>query len=112
MVNEMEADAYRQSKIDKPDWDAQEPSIASMPKVEIPEDLKCPVCKDLLRDAVMTPVCACAICDECARNALTETDNDGNACPACGEKDNSPDELIPWRKIRWGQKNNKPFLKK
>ena len=59
---------------------------------------KCPVCKDLLRDAIMMPSCACPMCDECARDALIDSDN--NACPSCGETDNSPDELIPWRQIR------------
>ena len=59
---------------------------------------KCPVCKELLRDAVMMPNCACSMCDECARDALINSDD--NACPSCGEPDNSPEDLIPWRQIR------------
>jgi RNA polymerase subunit RPABC4/transcription elongation factor Spt4 len=46
----------------------------------------------------MMPACACPMCDECARDALI--DSDTNACPSCGETENSPDELIPWRQIR------------
>ena len=46
----------------------------------------------------MMPSCACAMCDECARDSLIESDT--NTCPACGEADNSPDDLIPWRQVR------------
>ena len=48
----------------------------------------------------MMPMCACSVCDGCARAALTEADNNNNACPACGEPDNSPEDLIPCRKVR------------
>ena len=48
----------------------------------------------------MMPMCACSICDECARAALTEAENNNNACPSCGEPDNSPEDLIPCRKVR------------
>lgn len=34
-------------------------------KVEIPEDLQCMICKDLLSDAVMIPCCGSSFCDEC-----------------------------------------------
>ena len=46
----------------------------------------------------MMPSCACAMCDECARDSLIESDT--NTCPECGETGNSPDDLIPWRQIR------------
>lgn len=46
----------------------------------------------------MMPACACAMCDECARDALIESDT--NTCPACQEAGNSPDDLIPWRQVR------------
>ena len=44
------------------------------------------------------PSCACAMCDECARDSLIESDT--NKCFACGEEENSPDDLIPWRQVR------------
>lgn len=34
-------------------------------KPEIPEDLVCSICKDLLTDAVMIPCCGNSFCDEC-----------------------------------------------
>ena len=46
----------------------------------------------------MMPSCACAMCDECARDSLIESDT--NTCPACSEADNNPDDLIPWRQVR------------
>ena len=54
----------------------------------------------LFQDCIMMPMCACSVCDECARTALTEAENNNNACPACGEPDNSPEDLIPCRKVR------------
>ena len=40
--------------------------IAPAPKEkEIPEELKCPICKKLLRDAVVIPCCNKSFCDEC-----------------------------------------------
>ena len=53
-----------------------------------------------LQDCIMMPMCACSVCDGCARAALTEAENNSNACPACGEQDNSPEDLIPCRKVR------------
>ena len=44
------------------------------------------------------PSCACAMCDECARDSLIESET--NTCPACKEPDNSPEDLIPWRQVR------------
>ena len=49
---EMEKNAYEAKKSDKPIWDVEEAevSLKSANKgVEIPEDLVCPVCKDLLK---------------------------------------------------------------
>ena len=49
MVNEMEEKAYSKKKIDKTIWDVDEPSTAAAPAPAIPDDLKCPVCQDLLK---------------------------------------------------------------
>lgn len=36
-----------------------------VPKVEIPDDLKCSLCNNLLQDAVLIPCCGNSFCDEC-----------------------------------------------
>ena len=46
----------------------------------------------------MMPECGCPMCDECARDSLINSDK--NECPDCGEANNSPDDLIPWRQLR------------
>lgn len=49
---EMEKNAYQAKKSEKPIWDSDEPEadLKTVNKsVEIPKDLICPVCKDLLK---------------------------------------------------------------
>ena len=45
VVNELESKAYSEKKIEKPLWeeDTQTNNVAT--KIDIPEHLKCPVCK-------------------------------------------------------------------
>ncbi|KAF5302547.1 hypothetical protein FQR65_LT00919 [Abscondita terminalis] len=65
---------------------------------EIPEDLLCSLCSDLLTDAVMIPCCGDSYCDECIRSCLLESEE--HECPACHERDISPGTLIPNRYLR------------
>ncbi|XP_044252807.1 E3 ubiquitin-protein ligase RBBP6 isoform X2 [Tribolium madens] len=67
-------------------------------KPEIPEDLLCSICSDLLTDAVMIPCCGNSFCDECIRSFLLESEE--HECPDCHEKDISPTTLIPNRFLR------------
>ncbi|XP_063904120.1 E3 ubiquitin-protein ligase RBBP6-like isoform X2 [Zophobas morio] len=67
-------------------------------KPEIPEDLVCSICSDLLTDAVMIPCCGNSFCDECIRSFLLESEE--HECPDCHEKDISPATLIPNRFLR------------
>lgn len=67
-------------------------------KPEIPEDLVCSICSDLLTDAVMIPCCGNSFCDECIRSTLLESDD--HECPDCHERDISPSTLIPNRFLR------------
>ena len=66
-------------------------------QVAVPEELLCPICKELLCDAVMMPCCAGSACDDCARNGIIESE--GSKCPVCGDVAN-PEELIPYRMYR------------
>ena len=103
MVNKKEMEAFHETKNDRPDWERENTPLtkdAIEKNIQIPEDLKCQICQDLMKDAVMMPSCGCSMCDECARDALIKEENTKKECPICGEPDNSPDELIPVRKTR------------
>lgn len=71
------------------------PAPVPEPKLDIPEDLLCSICTDLLTDAVMIPCCGNSFCDECIRGELLESED--HECPDCHEKDISPETLIPNR---------------
>uniref|UniRef100_A0A8D8WF45 E3 ubiquitin-protein ligase RBBP6 n=1 Tax=Cacopsylla melanoneura TaxID=428564 RepID=A0A8D8WF45_9HEMI len=79
---------------------SSDPNVAGVDMVEpqIPQDLLCNLCEDLMMDAVMTPCCGISFCDECIRNLLLESEE--HECPDCKEKDVSPDTLIPNRFLR------------
>ncbi|POY70066.1 hypothetical protein BMF94_6928 [Rhodotorula taiwanensis] len=53
-------------------------------------DLTCPICSKLLRDAVLTPCCSTAFCDECVTNALLDNDM---LCPECETRIKSLEKL-------------------
>jgi hypothetical protein len=55
--------AYKEGKKERPPFQQEPEPIVEKP--EIPEDLLCNVCKDLLTDAVMIPCCGNSFCDEC-----------------------------------------------
>jgi len=53
--------------------------------------LACPIDNKLFRDAVKTPCCSKAYCEECIQTHLLEKDF---ICPSCGKKIQSLDKLI------------------
>jgi len=95
VINEMEKLAYSEKKIEKNPWLPDEKPAVT--KVIVPTELLCPICSDLLKDAVMMPCCAGSACDECARNGII--DSEGSRCPVCTDVAN-PEELIPYRLFR------------
>lgn len=66
-------------------------------KVEVPPELTCSICKELVRDAVIIPCCGESFCDECIREHLLENEF---VCPACEQTDVSPDTLAPNKALR------------
>lgn len=81
------------------------PMPVQPPKMDIPEELVCSICSDLLTDAVMIPCCGNSFCDECIRGVLLESED--HECPDCHEKEISPDTLIPNRFLRTSVANFK-----
>ncbi|TWW68717.1 E3 ubiquitin-protein ligase RBBP6 [Takifugu flavidus] len=62
------------------------------------ESLLCPICKDLMVDATVTPCCGNSFCDGCARMLLLKSGD--NTCFTCN-KSVSPDDLVPYPALRW-----------
>lgn len=104
MVNQREQAAYSETKVDRPIWDKEDQGPLTREAVEktmvVPDDLQCPVCRELIKDAVLCPESACEMCDECARETLIREENTNNECPVCQSPNVSPDDLIPSRKTR------------
>ncbi len=66
---------------------------------KVPSDpfLACPIDNRLFRDAVKTPCCNTAYCEECIQTHLLERDF---VCPNCGKKIASLDKLIVDKPMR------------
>lgn len=62
------------------------------------ESLLCPICKDMMVDAAVTPCCGNCFCHGCARLLLLESGD--NTCFTCN-KPVSPDDLVPYPALRW-----------
>jgi E3 ubiquitin-protein ligase RBBP6 len=62
-VPAIDHEAYREQKKEKPVFEEDECPVEKKP--ELPEDLVCSICEDLLTDAVMIPCCGNSFCDEC-----------------------------------------------
>jgi protein MPE1 len=64
---------------------------------DAPNELKCNVCNGILRDAMSTPCCDLAGCEECLTKALRDNNM---ACPHCKANDQSIDMLVPNYRLR------------
>jgi E3 ubiquitin-protein ligase RBBP6 len=62
-VPAIDHEAYLEQKKEKPAFEEDECPVEKKP--DIPEDLICSMCEDLLTDAVMIPCCGNSFCDEC-----------------------------------------------
>ncbi|KAJ1979188.1 Retinoblastoma-binding protein [Dimargaris verticillata] len=70
-------------------------SEASLAGMSVPKDLQCPLCHELLRDAVKTPCCHTTFCDECITRSLLDTDPERHfICPQCHKSGVTPDQLV------------------
>ncbi|XP_029652282.1 E3 ubiquitin-protein ligase RBBP6 isoform X2 [Octopus sinensis] len=91
-VPTIDAMAYKMGKKERPPFLPDPTPVTTAAVVSAPSELLCPLCNELLTDAVVIPCCGNSFCDECVRNALL--DSEDHECPSCHEIDVSPDKLI------------------
>ncbi|KAK3591656.1 hypothetical protein CHS0354_040564 [Potamilus streckersoni] len=97
-VPAIDAVAYAQGKKERPPFLPNETRKEQEPAKAVPKDYLCPLCSNIMTDAVLIPSCGNSYCDECIRNDLLDTEE--HICPTCGESEISPDSLIPNRFLR------------
>ncbi|KAM6318928.1 E3 ubiquitin-protein ligase RBBP6-like [Aegotheles albertisi] len=100
MIPTINAEAYARGKKEKPPFLPEEPSSSSSSCSggPVPEELLCPICKDLMADAAVVPCCGNSYCDECIRTALLESEE--HTCPTCHQTHVSPDSLVANKSLR------------
>ncbi|CAN8267137.1 unnamed protein product [Cochlearia groenlandica] len=85
----------------KPNEDAFEKDMEGLPSTtrsvgELPPELKCPLCKEVMRDAALTSKCCFqSFCDKCIRNHIIVK----SRC-VCGASDVLADDLLPNKTLR------------
>lgn len=57
--------AYLEGKKEKPPFVKSSSPERRLSEEPVPEELLCHLCKDIVKDAVVTPCCANSYCDEC-----------------------------------------------
>ena len=66
-------------------------------KLDVPDELVCPICKKLVKDAVIIQCCSESFCYECIQEYLCENEF---TCPLCKATDVSPETLVPNKALR------------
>ncbi|KAF9530445.1 DWNN domain-containing protein [Crepidotus variabilis] len=88
---------YVVAQPDLASWQKQVARVKGVTAAEVREKaptdpaLACPIDNKLFRDAVKTPCCGAAYCEECIQTHLLERDF---ICPSCGKKIASLDKLL------------------
>ncbi|XP_038141234.1 E3 ubiquitin-protein ligase RBBP6-like [Cyprinodon tularosa] len=101
----IDAEAYAQGKKERPPFVPNDQSSSEDDSDPIPDELLCPICNDLMTDAVVIPCCGNSYCDDCIRTALL--DSEEHICYSCKQSDVSPDNLIANKFLRQAVNNFK-----
>uniref|UniRef100_A0A8K9XB70 CCHC-type domain-containing protein n=1 Tax=Oncorhynchus mykiss TaxID=8022 RepID=A0A8K9XB70_ONCMY len=94
----IDAEAYALGKKERPPFVPREASSSEDEADPIPDELLCPICNDLMSDAVVIPCCGNSYCDDCIRTNLL--DSEEHTCFTCKQSDVSPDALIANKFLR------------
>ncbi|XP_010518720.1 PREDICTED: E3 ubiquitin-protein ligase RBBP6 [Tarenaya hassleriana] len=85
----------------KPNEDAFEKEMEGLPSTtrsvgELPPELKCPLCKEVMKDAALTSKCCFqSFCDKCIRDHII-----AKSMCVCGSTDVLADDLLPNKTLR------------
>uniref|UniRef100_A0A8C4IS00 E3 ubiquitin-protein ligase RBBP6 n=1 Tax=Dicentrarchus labrax TaxID=13489 RepID=A0A8C4IS00_DICLA len=101
----IDAEAYAQGKKERPPFVPHDQSSSEDDSDPIPDELLCPICNDLMTDAVVIPCCGNSYCDDCIRTTLL--DSEEHICFTCKQSDVSPDNLIANKFLRQAVNNFK-----
>lgn len=69
-VNYYYREAYAQGKKERPPFVPHDQSSSEDDSDPIPDELLCPICNDLMTDAVVIPCCGNSYCDDCEFSLL------------------------------------------
>ncbi|XP_053211540.1 E3 ubiquitin-protein ligase RBBP6-like [Panonychus citri] len=94
-IPRIDLQVYSEKKVNKK-APVNQHQVENESKEKIPEQLKCSLCEDLLREAVFSPCCANSFCDECLRMELCQT----SQCPSCLKTEIEPENIIPVLSLR------------
>ncbi|CAN4118793.1 unnamed protein product [Withania somnifera] len=88
------------SAVLKPNEDAFDREVEGMPSIrsvgDLPPELHCPLCKEVMKDAVLTSKCCfTSFCDKCIRDYIISK----SVC-VCGAKNILADDLLPNKTLR------------
>ena len=72
-------------------------AIEAPKEMEIPPELICSICKEVVKDAVIIPCCGESFCYDCIQEYLCENEF---TCPSCKAPDVSPEKLAPNKALR------------
>ncbi|CAB1438794.1 unnamed protein product [Pleuronectes platessa] len=97
-VPAIDAEAYTQGKKEHPPFVPHDQSSSEDDSGPIPQEFMCPICNDVMTNAVVIPCCGYSYCDLCIRMALMYP---------CKHAGVSPDTLIPNNLLRQRVNNYK-----
>ncbi|KAJ4762049.1 E3 ubiquitin-protein ligase RBBP6 [Rhynchospora pubera] len=94
--NKKESKSKTKSEEYKKSTDGVTKCSSAMFNTDIPTELRCLLCKEIFKDAVMIPCCQHSFCDRCIRSTLSET----RRCPKCSSGKCTVDDLLPNLSLR------------
>lgn len=68
-------EAYAQGKKERPPFVPRDQSASEDESDPIPDELLCPICNDLMSDAVVIPCCGNSYCDDCKLSRAQDFDH-------------------------------------